>query len=345
MGLDRVLCAAIGLSALLAASGCESPPGDGGAVNDGVFPQNGSEEQCPVKSSDENEPKETMPPLTDQERSIIVGKGTERPFTGRYWDHFEQGAYVCRQCGATLYTSAGKFRSTCGWPSFDDEVPGAVQRRPDADGRRTEILCAACGAHLGHVFQGEGLTPKNVRHCVNSASLLFRAGTPADTTDEAVFAGGCFWGVEHAMKQLDGVITVTSGYTGGRVLEPTYKQVCAGTTGHAEGVRVVFDPKRVSYETLARLFFEIHDPTQLNRQGPDVGTQYRSAVFYRSDVQKQVAEKLIAELRARGYEVVTQVARASPFYPAEEYHQDYLTRHPERPVCHVRVPRFDTPKK
>ena len=303
-----------------------------------------SEVQIPVEPADKNQAKPSMPPLTDAERRIILEKGTERPFSGEYWEHSEKGAYYCRQCGANLYTSDSKFRSECGWPSFDDEVPGAVKRRPDPDGFRTEITCAACDGHLGHIFKGEHLTPKNIRHCVNSVSLVFR---PAEktTSAEAIFAGGCFWGVEHCFQQVEGVAGVTSGYTGGHVEKPDYEQVCSGKTGHAEGVRVVFDPNRVSYEQLARLFFEIHDPTQLNRQGPDVGTQYRSAVFYLNDQQKQVAEKLIAELSAKGYEVVTQLRAASAFCPAEEYHQNYLAKHPQRPVCHVRVPRFGTPEK
>ena len=303
-----------------------------------------SEVQIPVKARDTSESKPSMSPLTDEEKGVILDKGTERPFSGKYWNHFETGTYVCRQCGATLYTAENKFRSECGWPSFDDEVPGAVKRRLDPDGRRTEITCAACGGHLGHVFTGEGLTPKNTRHCVNSVSLVFRPAEKS-ATEEAIFAGGCFWGVENYFQKIEGVASVTSGYAGGHVDNPTYEQVCSGKTDHAEAVRVVFDPKRVSYERLARMFFEIHDPTQMNRQGPDVGTQYRSAVFYLNDRQKEVAEKLIAELGDKGYKVVTQLRAATAFYPAEEYHQDYLAKHPDRPVCHTRVPRFDAPKK
>ena len=303
-----------------------------------------SEVQIPVRPADKNDAQPSMPPLTDDEKRVILQKGTERAFSGKYLNHFEAGAYVCRQCGAGLYTSDGKFRSECGWTSFDDEISGAVKRRPDPDGRRTEITCADCGGHLGHVFEGEGLTPKNTRHCVNSLSLVFRP-SKKPATEEAIFAAGCFWGVEHYFQQVKGVASVTSGYTGGRVASPNYEQVCTGKTGHAEAVRVVFDPQRVSYERLARLFFEIHDPTQWNRQGPDVGTQYRTAVFYLSEQQKKVAEQLIAELRVKGYKVVTEVRAATTFYPAEEYHQDYLEKHPERPVCHARVPRFDAPRK
>jgi len=309
-----------------------------------LFRKQYSEVQIPVKpSEDKPNAKVAMPPLTDEEKHILLAKGTEPAFTGPYTDRFEPGTYVCRQCGTALYVSTSKFHSGCGWPSFDEEIPGAVKRQPDADGRRTEIVCAACDGHLGHVFEGEGFTPKDTRHCVNSISLVFR---PAEkkTTEEAIFAGGCFWGVEHLLQKTDGVIGATSGYTGGEVASPTYKQVCTGKTGHAEAVRVVFDPSRVSYEKLARLFFEIHDPTELNRQGPDVGTQYRSAVFYLTEPQKAIAEKLIAELRAAGYKVVTEVRPAATFYPAEDSHQDYLSKHPERPVCHARVPRFEVDK-
>jgi len=292
----------------------------------------------PVASEDQGVTK-PMPPLSDQEKQIIRDKGTERPFTGKYWDHFERGVYLCRQCGAELYLSKTKFRSDCGWPSFDDQIPGAVRHEKDADGIRTEIICAACDGHLGHVFEGERLTPKNVRHCVNSASLAFREGKSA-ATEEAIFAGGCFWGVEYQFQQVEGVISATSGYTGGHVQGPTYEQVCTGRTGHAEAVRVTFDPQRVSYEQLARLFFEIHDPTQLDRQGPDAGTQYRSAVFYRDERQKDTAEKLIAELRANGYNVATKVSAASEFFAAEDYHQDYFTTRSGKASCQLRVPRF-----
>ena len=164
-------------------------------------------------------------------------------------------------------------------------------------------------------------------------------------TESAIFAGGCFWGVEHWFQQVPGVVSVTSGYTGGTVANPSYEDVCTGTTGHAEAVLVVFDPARVTYEKLARLFFEIHDPTTVNRQGPDVGLQYRSAVFYGSPEQKAVVDKLISLLGANGYNVVTQVVPASTFYPAEGYHQDYMNKHPATYDCHVPVKRFDLPNR
>lgn len=277
----------------------------------------------------------TMKELTPEEKRVIIDKGTERPFTGKYYNSKEKGTYVCKQCGAALYRSEDKFDSGCGWPSFDDEIKGAVKRTLDSDGKRIEITCANCGAHLGHVFEGEGFTPKNTRHCVNSISMDF---IPA--TETAIFAGGCFWGVEHLMQQQRGVISVVSGYTGGKTKNPTYKQVCTGDTGHAEAVMITYNPAEVSYETLAKLFFEIHDPTQQDRQGPDVGNQYRSEVFYNSPQQKAVADSLIDVLKQKGYNVKTKVTKAATFYPAEEYHQDYYLHKGTQPYCHMYVKRF-----
>lgn len=278
-------------------------------------------------------------PLTPQEKHVIIDKGTERPFSGKYENHYAPGTYTCKRCDAELYRSTDKFDAHCGWPSFDDEIPGAVERKVDADGRRTEILCANCGAHLGHVFLGEGFTQKNTRHCVNSISLNF---TPAEKsgTQTAIFAGGCFWGVEYYMEQENGVLDVTSGYIGGRTKNPTYEQVCSGTTGHIEAVRVTYDPALVSYETLAKLFFEIHDPTQRNGQGPDIGYQYQSAVFYADDEQKATTERLIAQLEDKGYNVVTKLFAAPTFWEAEGYHQDYYRKKGGTPYCHFRQKKF-----
>lgn len=273
--------------------------------------------------------------LTPEEERVIVGKGTERAFTGKYTDLTAPGVYACRRCGAMLYQSEDKFHSGCGWPSFDDEIPGAVNRHPDADGQRTEIVCANCGGHLGHVFTGEQLTDKNVRHCVNSVSMTFIPEEQVKT-GRAYFAAGCFWGIEHLLKQQPGVLSTTAGYTGGKTENPTYREVCSHTTGHAEAIEVVWDPARVDFETLAKLFFEIHDPTQANGQGPDIGDQYRSEIFYTDDEQKAVAERLIEELKARGMNVVTRVTAAGKFWPAEDYHQDYYDKQNARPYCHAR---------
>jgi peptide methionine sulfoxide reductase msrA/msrB len=278
--------------------------------------------------------------LTPEEERVIIHKGTERPFSGRYVNHKEKGTYICKRCEAPLYRSESKFDSHCGWPSFDDEIPGAVKRIPDADGQRIEIVCMNCGAHLGHVFTGEGFTAKNTRHCVNSISMKFIPERNDAMTETAYFAGGCFWGVEYHLKKQAGVISVRSGYMGGHTSNPTYREVCSGTTGHAETVEVVFDPSQTSYETLARIFFETHDPTQKNRQGPDVGSQYRSEIFYANDEQKKTAEKLMGMLKEKGYRVVTELSPAGTFWPAEDYHQDYYAKTGKQPYCHVYTKRF-----
>lgn len=297
--------------------------------------------------------KYPMPPLNEWEADVILRKATEAPYTGRYFNHHAAGSYLCRQCGMPLYRSVDKFESGCGWPGFDDAVPGAVRRVPDADGQRVEILCAHCGGHLGHVFEGEGFTAKNTRHCVNSLSMSFvpagseeekaafaRARKPAPCSGTAIVAGGCFWGVEDAFRKLPGVCDATSGYTGGHTPDPTYEEVSRGHTGHAEAVRVSFDPSRISYEQILRRFFEIHDPTQLNRQGPDMGEQYRSAVFYLDEEQKAVAQKLMARLTELGYKVVTQLRPAGTFYEAEACHQRFAER-TGRGSCHLPTPRFE----
>ena len=266
--------------------------------------------------------------LTKEEEEVIVYKQTERPFTGKYDNFYEEGTYVCKRCGAELYRSKDKFNAACGWPAFDDEIKGAIKRVPDPDGMRTEIECANCGAHLGHVFNGEGLTPKNTRHCVNSISLDFKpvSFNNAATYDTAIFAGGCFWGVEYYMHKIDGVISTEVGYTGGHTEHPSYKNVCTHTTGHAEAVRVVFDTQKTDYEKVAKMFFEIHDPTQVDGQGPDIGDQYRSEVFYRNDSQKEIAEKLISILEQKGFKIATRVDPATAFWKAEEYHQQYYEK-------------------
>jgi len=158
--------------------------------------------------------------------------------------------------------------------------------------------------------------------------------------ETAIFASGCFWGTEYYLQKAEGVVSTTVGYTGGDVENPTYEQVCGKRTGHYEAVEVVFDPNVISYDALARLFFETHDPEQANGQGPDIGPQYRSAIFYENDAQKATANKLIAILEAKGYDIATVVLPAKKFWPAELYHQDYYDHKGSTPYCHSYKAKF-----
>lgn len=272
--------------------------------------------------------------LTEVVLAVVEDKGTERPFTGEY-DQFDgKGTYLCRRCGLPLFRSSTKFHSGCGWPSFDKEIDGAVLKMRDKDGRRLEILCARCQAHLGHVFTGENFTPLNTRHCVNSLSLDFVPSDTVQETAEAIFAAGCFWGVEYYFKKLNGVLRVQSGYSGGDKKYPTYQEVCAGHTGHYEVVRVLYDPDVVDYQRLVQYFFEIHYFSQTDGQGPDIGERYKSVIFYYDDQQKQVAESVIQQLQDRQYSVATKLLPVTTFWPAEDYHQDYYAKNEKAPYCH-----------
>jgi peptide methionine sulfoxide reductase msrA/msrB len=282
----------------------------------------------------------TLKKLSEQEARVILHKGTEAPFSGEFFENKRRGKYLCKQCGSKLFTTQDQFESGCGWPSFDDEVPDSVKKVTDADGRRTEILCKKCDGHLGHIFQGEGFTNKDVRYCVNSISLDFVEEKIPENFESAFFAGGCFWGVEYFFQKSTGVKWVTSGYIGGEKEDPTYEEVCTKTTGHLEVVEVIFDPKKTDFETLAKLFFEIHDPEQNDGQGPDKGPQYLSAIFYTSQDQRKISEKLIKILSEKNLKIATQILPASHFYPAELYHQNYYGRNQKTPYCHKYNQRF-----
>ncbi len=271
--------------------------------------------------------------LTSEEEQVILHKGTECPFTGKWVNNKAEGIYTCKRCDEPLYRSQDKFESHCGWPSFDDEIKGAVKRLPDADGQRTEIVCRNCGAHLGHVFSGEGFTPKQTRHCVNSISLKF---VPEENKNlrKVYFASGCFWGTEYFFMKAKGVKATAVGFMGGHANNPTYEQVCEKNTGHLETTEVIFDSAETSYEALVRLFFETHDFTQTNGQGPDIGPQYMSCIFYTTPEEKDIAEKQIKILSDKGYRVATMLKPASMFWKAEEYHQQYYEHKGAKPYCH-----------
>ena len=286
----------------------------------------------------------------DPEAYRITQKaGTEAPFCGNLLDNKKDGVYTCVVCGLPLFSSEHKFNSGTGWPSFFREFdPAHVSRTTDASlgMERVEIDCARCGAHLGHVFE-DGPKPTGERHCLNSASLKFlEKGAPIPPesrpvkVETAYFAAGCFWGVEHWFRRGPGVLDAVSGYMQGRTDAPTYKDVCSGTTGHAETVKVTYDANRITYRRLVEAFFEMHDPTQLNRQGPDVGDQYRSGIWTVDEGQKKVAEEVVGELKARKAHgekaIVTIVEPAKTFWPAEEYHQEYIAKNGA--FCHVKNP-------
>lgn len=279
--------------------------------------------------------------LTPAAVRIICHAATEPPHSGQYNTPQTHGTFLCRRCGIALFRAGSQFASGCGWPSFDVDIPNRVKNVLDPDGIRTEIRCARCEAHLGHVFEGERFTAANRRYCVNAASLDFVSSEAVDDTEEAILAGGCFWGVEYFLKRLPGVVKVESGYCGGEQIEPTYHEVCSGHTGHLEAVRVLFDNNKINYHDILKRFFEIHDPTQANGQGPDIGSQYQSAVFFYDDEQQRQAFTLINRLQERGYHVVTQVRPVKPFWTAEEYHQQYYDKHQRLPYCHKPVKRFD----
>jgi peptide methionine sulfoxide reductase msrA/msrB len=311
--------------------------------------------------------------LSPQQFAVTQQCGTEPPFRNAYWNNHKPGLYVDIVSGKPLFSSLDKFDSGSGWPSFTRPISEGelVEKSDSTHGMvRTEVRSKTADSHLGHVFD-DGPKPTGLRYCINSASLnfipvekmeeegygaylgpfvkagLIKASSPSNPSgahvaagqrETAILAGGCFWGMEEIIRKLPGVIDTKVGYSGGSVANPTYQQVCTGRTGHAEAIQVVFDPAKLSYEQLLGYFFRMHDPTTPNRQHNDVGTQYRSAIFYLTEEQKQTAEQVKAKFDKSGRfkrPIVTEITKASPFYPAEEYHQKYLVKNPGGYTCHV----------